>query len=151
MIIRDVYKEDEQQFIEMCRDFYSTDAVLLPMDVSKIKKTFQEAINGSPYLRLVFLINENQTIGYSLFAFYWSNEAGGLVAQIEELYVLPEHRGQKYGHKFFDWCLDSYKDKVARFRLEACKSNKGALKLYESYGFEVLPYIQMIYDQSSAL
>lgn len=151
MIIRDVIKEDEQQFIEMCLDFYNTDAVLLPMDVSKIKKTFQEAINNSPYLRLVFLVDENQTIGYSLFAFYWSNEAGGLVTQLEELYVLPKHRGKKYGHTFFDWCLDFYQDKVARFRLEVCKSNTGAIKLYESYGFEVLPYIQMIYDQSSAI
>ena len=151
MIIRDICKEDEQQFIEMCLDFYSTDAVLLPMDVSKIKRTFQESINGSPYLRLVFLIDKNQTIGYSLFAFYWSNEAGGLVAQLEELYILPEHRGKKYGHTFFDWCLNTYQDKVARFRLEVCKSNTGAIKLYERYGFEVLPYIQMILDKSIEL
>lgn len=148
MIIRDICKKDELQFIKMCLDFYSTDAVLLPMSESKIKKTFQEALNGSPHLRLVFLVDEEQTIGYGLFAFYWSNEAGGLVAQLEELYVLPEHRGKKYGHTFFDWCFDSYKDTIARFRLEVCKSNIGAIKLYENYGFEVLPYIQMIYDQS---
>ena len=147
MIIRDVYKEDEQQFIDMCLDFYSTDAVLLPMDVSKIKKTFQQALSNSPHLRLVFLTDKNQTVGYGLFAFYWSNEAGGLVAQLEELYILPEHRGKQYGHAFFDWCLDTYQEQVTRFRLEVCKSNTGAIKLYERYGFEVLPYIQMILDK----
>lgn len=151
MIIRDVCQEDELQFIQMCSDFYNTDAVLLPMDVAKIKKTFQEAINGSPYLRLVFLVDQNQIVGYSLFAFYWSNEAGGLVAQLEELYVLPEHRGKKYGHTFFDWCFNTYQNQVARFRLEVCKSNTGAIKLYESYGFNVLPYIQMIHDNSTIL
>ena len=148
MIIRDIVKEDEALFIKMCQDFYCTDAVLLPMDVSKIKKTFEQALNKSPYVRLVFLAEETQTIGYALFAFYWSNEAGGLVAQIEELYILPEHRCKQYGHAFFDWCFDSYKDQVARFRLEVCESNKGAIKLYTQYGFEVLPYIQMISDSN---
>lgn len=151
MIIRDVYEEDEQQFIDMCLDFYSTDAVLLPMDVSKIKKTFQQALSNSPHLRLVFLIDKNQTVGYALFAFYWSNEAGGLVAQLEELYILPEHRGKHYGHSFFNWCLHTYQEQVARFRLEVCKSNTGAIKLYEHYGFEILPYIQMILDNFTQL
>lgn len=148
MTIRDVIKEDESLFIEMCQDFYHTDAVLFPMELSKIKKTFQEALSGSPYVRLVFLTEQAQTVGYALFAFYWSNEAGGLVAQLEELYILPEHRGKKHGHHFFDWCLQSYQDQVARFRLEVCQSNIGAIKLYESYGFEVLPYVQMILDQN---
>lgn len=148
MIIRDITKEDESLFIKMCQDFYCTDAVLLPMEVSKIEKTFQEALSDSPYVRLVFLTEETQAIGYALFAFYWSNEAGGLVAQIEELYILPEHRGKGHGHSFFDWCLHTYQDQVARFRLEVCQHNIGAIKLYEHYGFEVLPYVQMICDQN---
>lgn len=148
MIIRDIVQEDESLFIEMCQDFYKTDAVLFSMELSKIKKTFQEALKGSPYVRLVFLTDHNQTVGYALFAFYWSNEAGGLVAQLEELYILPEHRCKNYGHQFFDWCLQSYQDQVARFRLEVCQSNIGAIKLYKNYGFEILPYVQMILDPS---
>ena len=146
MHIRDISKSDESLFINMCTDFYSTDAVLLPMNEEKIKHTFNQALNHSPFLRLVFMEDDNEIVGYGLFAFYWSNEAGGMVAQLEEVYVLPEHRGKHYGHAFFDWFFTTYKNQVARFRLEACAHNQGAMKLYKSYGFEVLDYVQMIHD-----
>lgn len=146
MQVRDITKEDLLLFETMCTDFYNSDAVLLPMASEKIHLTFKEALNGSPFLRLVFIEHDNQVAGYALFAFYWSNEAGGMVAQIEEIYILPLYRGQGLGHAFFDWCLENYQDSMARLRLEACRHNQSALKLYQSFGFEILDYLQMIRD-----
>lgn len=147
MQVRDITSADQLLFETMCTDFYHSDAVLIPMTQDKIHRTFQEAINGSPFLRLVFIEQLNQVAGYALFAFYWSNEAGGMVAQLEEIYILPEYRGNGLGHAFFDWCLENYQNSMSRLRLEACRHNKSAIRLYESYGFESLDYLQMIKDK----
>lgn len=144
MNIRIIKPSDEIPFINMCQAFYTTDAVLLPISIEKIKATFKKALEDSPFLRLVFIEKENISIGYALFAFYWSNEAGGMVAQLEEIYILPEYRGQNCGNFFFEWMFETYSSEVARFRLEACKHNTPALNLYHKQGFKPLDYIQLI-------
>lgn len=146
MLIRDIRPADQALYIEMSKDFYHSDATLFSMTTEKLEATFKQALQNSPFLKLVIIEEANKTAGYGLLAFYWSNEAGGMVTQLEEFYVLPQYRGKQLGSHFLSWLLDTYSSQTARFRLELCPDNLGAKKLYERFGFDTLNYIQMVKD-----
>ncbi len=57
----------------------------------------------------------------------------------------PEHRSKGLATEFFEW-LKSDKS-IMRLRLEVEDHNKGAMRLYERMGFELLPYLQMVIDR----
>ena len=145
MNVRSITKEDKNIYFEMSLDFFNNGgATLFPITVDKLESTFNEAINNSPFLEILIMEEDSTIVGYSMLALYWSNEAGGIVTQLEEFYVLPSYRGNNYGTTFLTWLIDNYSSKCTRFRLEACPNNLSAQKLYKKFGFEVLDYIQFI-------
>ena len=105
-------------------------------------------MEGSPFVRCLFFRDDNSgaVLGYALLAFSYSNEAGGDVVWVDELYVKSEYRGMGIGNRFFDFLSNEYKD-FARFRLETEPANDGAKRLYKRMGFEPLEYSQMIKDR----
>ena len=98
------------------------------------------------YAAAYILEYENKTAGYALLAKTFSQEAGGMVLWIEELYIMPEYRCRGLGHEFFSYLKDNLCNNVKRLRLEAESSNTKAISLYKRLGFEDLPYSQMIKD-----
>lgn len=79
--IRDFKEEDRQAYLEMARDFYSSDASLFELEEQKLEDTFNIGVKGSPLMRGLTLCEQEKPVGYALLAFYWSCEAGGLVVQ----------------------------------------------------------------------
>ena len=139
--------EYEQDFYEMCQAFFSSPAVCHAISLEAMKTTFQTAINASPFMRGLVLEKENQVIGYLLLSFTYSNEVGGNVVWIEELYLKENFRNQGYGKQALQWVFHEYQSTSKRFRLEVTKENEGAKKLYQALGFVPLPYEQMVIDQ----
>jgi ribosomal protein S18 acetylase RimI-like enzyme len=128
----------------MTREFYGSGAVLRPVPDGYFAGTFDALVSGSPFLD-GFVAEEDGTVAASLqVSLTWSNEAGGLVVWLEELYVRPERRGRGLGTALIRRALAEYGGKAARFRLEAEPSNEGAMRLYRRLGFRELPYRQMI-------
>ena len=147
MKLVDFCKEYEQDFYGMCRDFFSSPAVCHAISQTSMETTFQSALQGSPYLRGLILLEEDVVIGYVLLSFTYSNEVGGEVVWIEELYLKESYRGKGYGTAAIKWVIQEYQNHVKRFRLEVTAENTGAKKLYEQLGFTTLPYEQMVIDQ----
>lgn len=143
-MIRKAQKSDEQQILTMMEEFYSSPAVLHKVPQFYFQKTFQEICNGSPYCDLYLLETAAGVAGYALLAKTYSNEAGGLVVWIEEIYVREPFRGCGLGKEFFAVLERDYGGSVARFRLEVEEDNVEAILLYKRLGFEPLPYRQMI-------
>lgn len=75
--IRDFIEEDRQAYLEMARDFYSSDASLFELEEQKLEDTFNIGVKGSPLMRGLTLCEQEKPVGYALLAFYWSCEAGG--------------------------------------------------------------------------
>lgn len=148
MTIRDVTAEDRDLYMTLSEGFYSGEATLHSANLEFTRRTFDECAKGSPYAKAVLLEQDGKTAGFAQFSFTWSNESGGLVVWLEELYVLPEFRGLRLGTQFMDWMMSEYKD-ASRIRLEICHCNGGAKRLYERYGFVVLNYEQMISDKGA--
>ena len=142
-MIREIKSDDKIDFIKMCMDFYNTDGVDHSIPVSNMEKTFNLLMEGLDFAKAYVCEKNNKTVGYILLALTYSNEAGGMVVWLDEIYVKPEFRSQGIGSELIDFVIGKYKDNAARFRLEITESNMGAKKLYLSKGFTDLSYRQM--------
>ena len=145
-MIRPIRQNDREHYLSMARAFYESDAVLAPVPLSHMEKTFELLMEGSPYAEAFILEKEGKTAGYALLARTWSQEAGGEVIWIEEIMVLPEYRGMGLGKEFFAFLEENFPD-ARRFRLEVEDENEGAVRLYRSLGFSWFDYKQMKKDR----
>lgn len=144
-MIRKISKKDRENYLKMAADFYSSAAVLHPIPERYLLDTFDEIMRSNEYLEGYFFEYRGSTAGYALLAKSFSQEAGGPVLWIDELYVKPEYRCHGIGHEFFRYIRDAARG-VKRLRLEVESSNQKAVSLYKRMGFKDLPYRQMIED-----
>ena len=141
MVIRDLALRDKEDYIAMAEEFYSSPAVLSPIPRGYIERAFNETVSGSPYAKALVAESGGKAVGYALLALTYSQEAGGRVVWIDEVYVRPEARGLGAGSALIKETLARYP--AARCRLELEPDNDGARRLYERLGFNPLPYVQM--------
>ena len=139
--IRRIEPKDKELFLEMTEKFYSSDAVMHPIPEKYRADTFDEIISESPFADAFILELDEKPAGYALFSFTYSQEAGGKVVWIEELYVRESFRGMGVGKAVFEFAEKTFGAK--RIRLEVEPENKRAAQLYERLGYSVLPYNQM--------
>jgi GNAT superfamily N-acetyltransferase len=148
-LIREIESKDRDIFIAMVKEFFSSEAVLHAIPVGHIERTFEEVIANSPYAKAYIIEDNNRTAGYGLLSLTFSNEAGGMVVWIEELYIMKEYRGKGLGNEFLDFINREYAPQAKRIRLEIVDSNKLAEGLYRRKGYAPLDYLQMVYEIKS--
>ena len=146
-MIRPITSNDYQEYLSMATEFYNSDAVLHPIPESYIEKTFYEFTTSNTYAQGYLFEYEGEPAGYALLAKTYSQEAGGIVIWIEELYVRPRYQNKGIGREFFDYLDKITYDSVARLRLEVEDDNKKAIALYERLGFNPLNYSQMVKER----
>ena len=145
-MIRKMRSEDKKIYLEMAREFYHSDAVLHPIPDTYFERTADEALRSDDYAEIFLFECENEAAGYGLIAKTFSQEAGGMVWWIEEVYVREAFRSKGIGREFFAY-LDGIKDSaVTRMRLEVEEDNTRAVALYKKLGYKPLEYAQMIKD-----
>lgn len=145
-MIRKLRKEDKDLYISMVKDFYDSEAVLDNIPMENILNTYNEIVSSSPYVKAYLIEEEEETAGYGLISLTYSNEAGGLVVWIEELYIIEKFRGLGLGSKFLNFIETKFSGEAKRFRLEISKTNKSAQRLYLREGYRPLEYLQMVND-----
>ena len=145
-MIRKLTENHRDLYIRMAEEFYSSDAVLHPIPRAYIERTADEALQSDAYAEIYLLECEGDPAGYGLTARTFSQEAGGSVLWIEELYIREQFRSRGLGREFFSYIEEKNKDRTARIRLEVEEENTRAASLYERLGYEKLDYKQMIKD-----
>jgi ribosomal protein S18 acetylase RimI-like enzyme len=102
----------------------------------QIDSTFQRLATHPDFGKiLVFDIN-NQIIGYSLLINFWSNEYGGIILVIDELYITPQYRSRGIGTHFISFLKENKFNDCIALELEVLPYNARALKLYKQIGFK---------------
>lgn len=145
MVIRKLARGDRALYIAMAKDFYSSPAVLENIPEENIICSFDEFIGGTPFGD-AFIFEENgEVMGYGVLAYTYSQEAGGKVVWLEEIYVCPGYRGRGLGSEFIDFVLEKIPAK--RYRLETEPENEAAARLYVRKGFEFFEYINYRMDK----
>ena len=132
----------------MCREFYSGDAVLHPVPEEYFQRTFDALMENTPFAAAYIIEQDGVTAGYALLAKSFSQEAGGIVIWIEELYIRPEFQGHGLGTAFFRFLEAQNDGTVKRYRLEYEPANVRGAALYRRLGFTPLGYSQVIKERT---
>lgn len=135
---------DRDKFLEMCHDFYHSGAALESISREQMAQTFDYVINDSSYVKGFIFEHEEKVAGYGLVFLYYSNEVGGLCGFLDEIYVSPDFRGYGLGSNYLNQIAFVLGENIRALRLEVCRNNKRAIKLYEQSGFQLLDYQQMV-------
>lgn len=138
VMIRKLKPSDRATYLALVADFYRTPGVLHPIPASHAERTFDEMMRSDCHAAGYLFEHEGRPAGYALLAKTFSQEAGGLVVWIEELYVMPECRGLGLGRAFLDFVRRELP--AARYRLEVERKHVRAVALYEREGFRPLGY-----------
>jgi ribosomal protein S18 acetylase RimI-like enzyme len=93
---------------------------------------------GDPFARawLFRASPEGPVVGYVVLTFGFSIEYGGRDCFIDELYVVPDARGQGIGTAALEFATEeARKLGIKALHLEVMRGNNGALELYRRHGF----------------
>ena len=145
MTIRKITKEDKQIYTEMAKDFYSSPAVLENIPEENIISSFDAFLGGTPYGDAFIFEDDGAILGYGVLAYTHSQEAGGKVVWIEEIYVKEEYRGRGLGSEFLEFVKNNIP--ARRYRLETEPENERAAALYRRHGFEHFEYVNYKLDR----
>lgn len=147
MDIRFIGEADRATYLQMAAEFYASDAVLHPVPAHYFEITFEELMRSRAYAEgFILLTDKGEEAGYALISKMFSQEAGGMTAWMEEIYVRPAFQGQGLGKGFFE-AFERLHPEMRRLRLEVEPDNEGAIRLYERLGFKGLGYFQMVKEK----
>jgi ribosomal protein S18 acetylase RimI-like enzyme len=131
----DFQEKDETALRTLIKDLYTEDSECTAISEEKITKTICYLKDHPEMGKILLFRYTNTVIGYSVLIHFWSNEYGGLVVHIDELYVVKEYRNRNVATGFINYLADShYKNAVALF-LEVTLSNHNAYRLYKRLNF----------------
>jgi GNAT superfamily N-acetyltransferase len=129
--------EDDDSLVEMCLQLYDEDPGGLPVRPENMRATLR-ALRREPCRgRAVALEIESQISGYALLIAFWSNELGGHICEVDELFVVPERRSQGHGKALFDAISEDHlwPTPIVGIALGVTADNVRARRLYERLGF----------------
>lgn len=146
MQIRQMVKQDEQTVLGMMVTFYDSDAVLCHPSRDVLARCVRDCVSQSPYVEGFVFEMDGTVAGYGMTAIGYATEAGGICVHIEDIFVLPQFRGQGIGTAFLDFVERRYRGSAVRYRLEVEPDNAGADRAYRRCGYRELGYRQLYKD-----
>jgi GNAT superfamily N-acetyltransferase len=134
---RGAESSDDAAICELSMALNLEDPGPAPVPVAHVHRTLA-VLRAEPWRgRAVVLQGEERVLGYALLISFWSNELGGEVCTVDELYVVPAARGGGFGGSIFDLLMrgELWGRKPVALELETTPDNQNARRLYERNGF----------------
>ena len=126
---------DGEAVVEMMRSLYEEDASGY-VSPEHFRRTVAFLTAHPERGRIVVFDAEGAAaIGYAICIPYWSNEFGGSVVEVDELFVRREHRSRGIGRAFFGWVEGSRLFEAVAIELEVTPGNARAQEFYRRMGF----------------
>jgi ribosomal protein S18 acetylase RimI-like enzyme len=127
--------EHKAKVLTMMRGLHSEDEAASPVDQSRFPLTIDFFLANPSRGRIVLFQEGASVRGYGLLVPYWSNEFGGALVVVDELFVTPEHRNRGIATSFFRFLGEEKPFEAVALALEVSPANTGARRLYQSLGF----------------
>lgn len=126
--------QDEGVFLELTRAFYLHER--FDFDPAASGRMVRHLL-AKPEVGAVWLAwREGRAVGYLVLTRCFSLEFGGPFALLDEIFVLPEARGDGLGRRLIDTAAQYCRDTgVGYLRLEVQKKNARSVDIYRAYGF----------------
>ena len=122
----------------MCLALNVEDPGPSPVPAANTRQTLHVLRTQPQRGRAVVLELAGHLCGYALLISFLSNELGGEVCAIDEIYVEPEFRGRQHATRLIEDLAAGtglYPSKVVALMLEITPDNIRARRLYERLGF----------------
>jgi GNAT superfamily N-acetyltransferase len=119
----------------MMRRLYEEDPAQHSINPRSFAKTLGFLLANPSRGRVILFKKRRRLVGYALLIPFWSNEFGGILLFIDELFVLREHRGQGIAKTFFSRLKRRPPFNAIALALEVTRANRKAKRLYDSLGF----------------
>jgi ribosomal protein S18 acetylase RimI-like enzyme len=137
---------DEERVVALCLALYTEDPSIVPVGEAKVRRTLA-LFRARPDRGLVAVLEvDGSTAGYALLVPWWSNELGGEVCLVDELYVAPEARGRGLATELLRTLAGGtgpFPNRFVALQLEVTPGNHRARALYERLGFEPMRNLSM--------
>ena len=127
--------DDLQDLEQMVHALYQEDSYGEPMSRRKIRQTVKELLSKPEKGNVTMFCIGEKIIGYAIIIYYWSNEYGGDLAFIDELYVKPQWRRKKIGTSFIEYVSTLKSGYLKGLQVEVNPANEKALTYYRHRGF----------------
>lgn len=124
------------QVLSMMRGLYAEDQPATAADPERFPLNIRQLLDNPASGRIVLFTDGDKVCGYAILIPYWSNEYGGMIVFVDELFVVPEARGRGIGSRFFEFVTVARPFDAVAVLLEVSPSNRRARRLYESLGFK---------------
>ncbi len=133
--------EEDDRVVELVSALYREDPSDEPVPESSARRTLA-AFRADPVrgVAVVLAGAASGVQGYALLVSFWSNELGGEICEIDELYVAAELRGGGYGSALIRSIARGeppWGRKPAALCLQVTPDNARARALYQRLGFSV--------------
>jgi len=130
---------DDETIVTMCVALNAEDPGPKPVEPQQVRRTLVKLRDEPNRGRAVVFDVEGRAVGYALLISFWSNELGGEVCNIDELFVIPDYRGHGLATSLFDRLANGkptlWPIRPAALALEVTSQNQRARALYERLGF----------------
>jgi GNAT superfamily N-acetyltransferase len=130
--------EDDEVIERLCAALYEEDPSPEPVPRAMVRRTLAvlraEPVRG----RAVVLEIGGRVAGYALLISFWSNELGGELCTIDELYVDAAERGRGWAGELLAALAvpgGLWPEGAVALELETTPGNERARRLYERAGF----------------
>ncbi len=129
---------DDDDLIALSVALNAEDPGPAPVPADHVRRTLTTLRATPTRGRALVLEVDGQAAGYAFLIGFWSNELGGDVCVIDELYVAPAHRGHGHATRLLDDLATGaapYAVGAVALALETTPGNAAARRLYERVGF----------------
>src|SRR3989338_7719007 len=122
---RPMKKSEEKIVTQYIKGLFLEDPTPQGMSDEKIKRT------------IMVFEGEKELLGYAILINFWSNEYGGNIVYVDELFVTKEWRGKGVATNFIQYLVKKKVNNAVSLFLEVTPQNKGAEELYKRRGFNI--------------
>lgn len=102
---------------------------------ASLELTWQEFQHYPDKGKIIVMQSPAGLVGYAIIVNFWSNEYGGNILNIDELYLIPPARNQGIATLFIGWLISSAGPNDVAMSLQTKAGNSRAAALYERLGF----------------
>lgn len=102
---------------------------------TNVSRTFQEFQSKPDKGRLIVFDDGETVVGYCIIIFFWSNEYGGNVIDIDEICIAQDRRRSSIATDLILWLEKTFAGDAVGFTLEVSSENTAAFNLVSKLGF----------------
>ena len=137
--IRAVEVSDTDRLLPLMSGYWASDAIV-GFDEVKVRRQLQDFLSNPAYGRAWLADHGGVAAGYLVCALVYSFEHGGLMAEVDELYVEAPWRGQGIGRQL----LAATRSELAvrqcvSLQMQVADDNERAQRFYARLGFRQKP------------